>query len=244
MPELEILRPNGKLDPFAALQVLATMFYPEDEGKRLEFYTVAIVGIALKFSSPERELPNLTGLLPILYAAPTPEQVNVQAANHARNSWAASEILFAMLAAAIHHPELDITPTKIVEVLPGILKGTKTFGGLPVPTSVSTLWEGWRRFKSVAHLHLVWHSAIAAEDTAVPDREGFADLSVQNLLNFLGQAEAFRAEAVKRGFLKFNETWRVPDSIALPKFAPLPAPLPEPLLQALKRYKPKHSGDL
>src|SRR6202030_1775789 len=102
------------------------------------------------------ELPNLTSLIPILYAAPTPEQVIERGIRHARNSWAASQILLLMLEASVRHPELDVTPTKMVEVLPDILKGKKTLGGLPAPTSESTLWDGWSRFKSVAHLHLVW----------------------------------------------------------------------------------------
>lgn len=244
MPALDILDEDGKLSAiFAGPQVLAVSFYPDDEAKREEMLAVFAAELMLVAPEADRKLELLAPFIPALVRALPPPQIWHQASRHGGNSWMAGEILLFLLSSTIHHPELQVTPTKAIHSLAGLMRGAPTFGGDPVSVGIRRFWQSWSRFKSVAHFHAVrqilWQHAT---DAAVALQK-MADLTAERLVEYLALARALSAEAFKYGILVPSETWTIPDSLELPPAQIGSPPLPEVALAALAAYQPEHSRE-
>jgi hypothetical protein len=234
MPVLPIVDSDGKLLPAAQEIVLAVTTYPTDPKKQEEFLASALVDGLLRLENSAPALAELAAtlpwLIPALYRSPTPDEVIEAAVQADASAWAAGEILLTMLTAAKHHPRLNVGPKMAVEVI----SGYQEEAGL-VAASESTLWNSWRRFKTVAHFHAVRQLWMLNYEPPTP--EPFITWRMGNLTGYLAWSEHIRNDAVSRRFLPFEDTWRTPDSLQLPPVEIELGPLLPELFEAFKNYR-------
>lgn len=244
MPILNYFNEDGEPSPLAFAQVIAVSAYPQDEEKQQQVFASLATRVLLEIPDWETKIPSAIGLLPVLYESPEPAEVLRRMAKHAGSSWAAGEILLILIMASVQHPELQVTPTKVISVLPDILLGTKTYGGDPVMVRPRTLWSAWSKFKPVSHFHAVrqiWLQDATTLDG--PEIKEYVSLVANQLPDFLAFAEALRLKGVELRFLDDEETWRPPPGLKLaPTQFEIP-PLADEMLEALRRYRPEHSKE-
>jgi hypothetical protein len=236
MPVLPI--GNAPSDLWIWLVLYAFTAYPEDEEKRDEVIATQFAETLMK--RPETR-PMLDGFaaenpwfLPALHRADKPDKVLKMAADELVSGWACGEMLVLMLSAAVHHPDLDVTPTKTVWAMSKFHSGGKSQTGATVSASTRYIWKAWGKFKTMAHFHAVrpaW-------------KDHFGDLGYlkpEAIREYLAVAESIRRQAVTRRFLSQEETWRVPESLPLPRIRYNPGGLTPEMLDLFRRYKPEHS---
>jgi hypothetical protein len=237
VPELPILDASGGLSEVAQDIVLAIMAYPEDEDRQEELLASLIVEKYQDHPRCPEILAGLTAAFPwfaaALYRSSTPAGVLSAARKATGSAWAAGEILVSMLAVSIHHPEINVGLSMTIDVLEEFNREG------PARIGNRTLWDAWSRFRSVSHFYAVrrlW-------DVSYEDPEGvhWDDWTTADFDEYLATAEDLRKVAITRRFLFYDETWRVPDSFALPPAQIQPGPLLPELLDLFRRYRPKHS---
>ena len=247
MPKIDLLvGEDGSLSGFASMYLHALSCYPEakDEDKRARFMIALAAQISVKsaIAMGEDTLVLPTSWLDVLLDSPPTDKIFSAAATAAGNSWIAGEVILFMVDAAIHHPELEVTPTKALWALQRILKGEETFGGGTVSVGERTVWAAWSRFKSVAHFHAVrqiWLQDKTRENRGDPKE--FVGMQHERVLEYLALAEVIRKEATQRNLIRHSETWWPPDSLDLPPAEINFPPLPQPALEVLAQYRPEYA---
>lgn len=222
--------------------VLAVTIYPTEVQKRDQLLIATACKALTLGSKPRIEIE--ADWLKVLLDAPPLDKIMGDAGAYAGSSWMAGELILFMISAALHHPELDITLTKGVWVLPKVLGGGETWDGGVFSAAPRTVWKAWSRFKSVAHLHAVRQIWLQDRNRqAGPDMEGFSKLQMDKVLEYLAFSEAIRRQAVERRIIRHEDTWRSPESLVLPSVTLEIPPLPQPALDELAKYRPEYSKD-
>lgn len=237
---------DGSLSDVALFALVATRTYPTEQAKRDLFFAASMVRVLLRIKTELKdenvEIPR--DCLNLILNAPPIDKIVANAHAYAANSWIAGEMILFMINAAIHHPELDVTLTKAVWIIPRLFEGKETWQGRPFSISQRTVWGAWSRFKSVAHFHAVeqiWRQDKNRETG--PDDEGFLKLQTERLLEYLALSEVIRRAAVDRRIISHNDTWWSPESLHLPSINLGLPPLPETALRELAAYRPEFSSE-
>ena len=234
MPELPILDASGKLHEIAGDILVAIMVYPEDQEKQQEYLSAVLVE---KYQDDPGALSALAGnipwLVPALSRSRTAGGVIAAAKKATSSAWAAGEILVAMLTVSIHHPEIAVGVSMTIDVLEEFHREG------PAKIGHRTLWDAWKKFRSVAHFYAVrrlWD--LSYKD---PEGEHWEAWLAEGFDEYLAVAEDIRKRAIKRRFLSHREAWRVPSSLSLPPSRIEPGDMLPELLSLFQRYRPKHS---
>lgn len=247
MPEIELLlgeddSPSG----FAPMAMLAVSAYPNNEAKRLQFLVTIAAQMTARSAKArnEKEVQIPANWLDMLLTSPPAEKILSDAVAHTALSWIAGELILFLIDAAMHHSELDVTPTKAVWVLSRLFKGAETFAGGTVSVAQRTIWKAWGRFKSVAHIHAVRQIWLQDKDRETgPDIERFTELQHDRFLEHLAVSEVIRKAAVERRILPHKDTWWPPSGLKLPPARVDFPPLPQAALDELAKYVPEHSAE-
>jgi hypothetical protein len=236
MPVLPI--ENAPSDAMAWVVVYAHTAYPKDEPKRDELLATYLTELLTKMPETRPTLDKFAAdnpwFLPALHRAAKPDKVLKVAADELVSGWACGEVLTLMLSAAVHHPDLDVTPTKTIWAMSKFHSGGKSQTGATVSASIRYIWKAWGKFQAAAHFHAVrrvW-------------KAHFGDLGYLKLEAFreyLAVAESIRRQAVSRRFLSQDKTWRVPESFSLPEIRYTPGELTPEMLDLFRSFKPEHS---
>lgn len=235
MPELPILD-AGKLHRFSGDILVAIMIYPEDEERQEEYLAAVLVEKCAGNPKALDLLPkNFPWIVAALSRTRTAGGIIAAAKKAAGSAWAVGEILTAMLAVSIHHPEIAIGPSMAIDVLYEFHREG------PARIGHRTLWDVWSKFRSVSHFYAVrrlW-------DLSFEDPQGmlWEDWTTADFDEYLAAAEDIRKMAITRRFLTHEETWRVPDSLSLPPAKIEPGALLPELLILFQTYTPKHSRE-
>jgi len=239
MPELPILAETGKLHEIAPDIIWTIMVYPNDPDRQEELLAAFIIEKYADDPEGEDVLSGLAASIPwlaaALYRSSTPSGVMALAKRATGSSWAAGEILTAMLAVSIHHPEIAIGPSMAIDVLYEFHREG------PVRIGHRTLWDVWSKFRSVSHLYAVrrlWDLSCGDQD---PEGLGWERWLAEGFEEYLALAEDIRKMAITRRFLSHEETWRVPETLSLPPAQIQPGALRPELLSLFQGYSPKHS---
>lgn len=227
---------------------MARLAYPDDDEAQVEFSTVMLFQTIMAHQGLENydQLLDLAKpLIPTLLNARPPNEVLRAATESMADGWVAGRLLLLLLRATTHHRELRPSVTKGIHVLAQRYRNAKNRKGTDLFTGERTLWEKWRRFKSVSHFHTqIQHAIIASEFEGVDPLSTAmeaAHLLSEDFPAYLAQAEAFRVLAERLRIVEPGELWSVPADVEIPSLEFDPGPLSEFELAALRAYQPPHA---
>jgi hypothetical protein len=208
--------------------VQAVMLYPRDEESRLHWFAAAMAASYSMWHSEGAALEVLSdfhGWIGVLWEfRQAPQRVYSDGMARVSRAALSGHVLLYLLRLARHHPrhcKVERAKALVVNFAP--MEGETI--------SESLVDKAWADFKPVSHMWAALDQLIRQE--WVPD-------SNDNVLRFLAQAEAIRADAESARLLDPAESWRVADGQDLPAIDPpiaLP-PLAGDMVEYLERYFP------
>ena len=239
MPVIRFSRPEA-----AVGELLALMFYPDDEsGRRASIVTAEVRRVT---SAPDAPLLTLSAEdARTLLVAPSWDQIKRAERYRAKMGFVAGQVLATLY---LTHRFREKSPryfvpsmNRAIFVTQGLAAKGALFGdGTPMPRSDRTIRDYWRTFAPVAHFWATLRLAGLGYPFA-PEREAFA---AEHFPRFLGIANAlyrFGVQFVPEGaqpalpLLDTTTAYALPPSVGYAELTP--DRIPDQLRDTLKAYR-------
>ena len=255
MPEkriLDIVTPEGTLDPLAINSLLPVMLYPRDEqerAERKETMTVAYFSAALyqwcKDNDLEDDQPRRLAMHQRLNAwvQRHSEPLSQQERKRFWQGTTAGAVLIWLMQIDRDAPPASVN--KAMVVLEEYLQGATYADGSYRPRSLREIQKAWSEYKPVVHL---WAALFALsfreKNRATFDVDVLRSFFTELLPDFLAAAEHFlrfgadfHSPGQRKPLLTCSEVWQLPQGVSLPPFDITLPPLADQTFKILQKYR-------
>ena len=249
---LDIVTPEGTLDPLAVIFFLPVMLYPQDEQARAECQETMTVQYLSEVLYEWCECNDLADYQPIRLAMH--RRLHAWVHRHAallsqqeqKRFWqgvVAGAVLIWLMQIDRDAPPASVN--KATVALEDHLRGVVPFtDGSYQPKSLREIQKAWSEYKPVVHL---WAAVFALrfreKNPSAFDADMLRSFFTESLPEFLAAAEYFLrfgtnfySHGQRKPLLTRSEVWHLPQGVSLPPFDITLPPLADHTIKILQEY--------